>query len=134
MRTRYSEEQKAAALAAYKANDNNLSKTAREVGIPKGTLEYWARGADANPVPPELQTRKNTELVDDLKLLARALVKTALAKAEAGDGNVQQVTTSLGIVLDKINMVLGEPTSRVDVNVRNLPDLPDGTLAGILTD
>jgi hypothetical protein len=75
MWTRYSDDQRAAAMAAYKANGNNLRKTARETGIPKGTLEYWARGDDANPVSDELQTNKNTELVDDLFLLAQALVK-----------------------------------------------------------
>ena len=134
MWTRYSDDQRAAAMAAYKANGNNLRKTARETGIPKGTLEYWARGDDANPVSDELQTNKNTELVDDLFLLAQALVKSALVKAEAEDGNVQQVTTSLGIVIDKINILMGEATSRVDLNVRNLPDLPATTISDILTD
>jgi transcriptional regulator of acetoin/glycerol metabolism len=38
MWTRYSDEQRAAVLAALDANNGNLSKTARDTGVPKSTL------------------------------------------------------------------------------------------------
>lgn len=134
MWTRYSDEQRASALAALKANNGNVNKTAREIGIPEPTLRTWSLREDAYPVPHELQEQKNGELTVELKTLAHALLRSALDKSDDKNANIQQVVTSLGIVIDKLNLLEGGATSRVDLNVRNLPEIPDTTIAAILTD
>lgn len=53
-RKRYSADFHALALAALDANDGNLTRTARELGVSRKTLEGWATGR-RNPVPPALR-------------------------------------------------------------------------------
>jgi hypothetical protein len=43
-RRRYSDEDRAVALAALAANGNNLRRTARQLGIPRASLLAWRNG------------------------------------------------------------------------------------------
>jgi transcriptional regulator of acetoin/glycerol metabolism len=43
-RPRRGDECRAAALAALEANRGNVARTARQLGLPRKTLEGWARG------------------------------------------------------------------------------------------
>lgn len=46
-RTEYSDTFKAEAVAKLKENDNNVSQTAKELGIPMNTLANWHRKAES---------------------------------------------------------------------------------------
>jgi hypothetical protein len=72
-RRRYSDEDRASALAALDANDGNLQRTARQVGLPRKTLAEWAKGR-ASPAVAELRHQKKGELADRFDALAHALL------------------------------------------------------------
>lgn len=131
MCTRYSDDQRAAVLAALDANGGNLSKTARDTGVPKSTLIAWR---DNVHVPPsdELRTVKKLELADLIRAELAAIFEALPGKRAAA--SYKDATTAAGILMDKLALVEGDPTSRVEMNVRNLPDLPETTVSAILTD
>lgn len=131
MWTRYSDEQRAAVLAALDANGGNLSKTARDTGVPKSTLIAWRDNVHVPP-PDELRTSKKLELTELIHAELEAIFETLPGKRNAAD--YRALTTGAGILVDKLALLQGDPTSRVEMNVRNLPEIPDTTIAEILTD
>lgn len=131
MWTRYSDDQRAAVLAALDANGGNLSKTARDTGVPKSTLIAWR---DNVHVPPadELRTSKKLELTELIRTELDAIFEAMPGKRESAD--YKTLGTVAGILSDKLTLLDGGATSRIDLNVRNLPEIPDTTIADILTD
>ena len=75
-RTEYSESFKAEAIAKIKENQNNISQTAKELGIPMNTLANWHRKAESGVLAgtqnynPELITA-----LDKIKDLKKQLKK-----------------------------------------------------------
>ncbi len=47
MAREYTDEERAAILANYRANGGNLKKTARESGVPAPTLRHWLKGVES---------------------------------------------------------------------------------------
>jgi transposase-like protein len=131
MWTRYSDEQRAAVLAALDANDGNLSKTARDTGVPISTIQTW-RDNRGTPPSNELRNAKKLELADLIRAELDAIFEAMPGKRGAAD--YRALTTGAGILVDKLALLQGDPTSRIDLNVRNLPEIPDTTIADILTD
>lgn len=132
VRRHYSDEEIAAALAYLDANGRNYARTARETKVPRSTLQSWDKGRNVNPVPAELRHEKRLDL---RSILQDELIAVFAAMPDKrGEADYKTLATAAGILADKFILLEGGVTSRVDVNVRNLPDLPDGTLAGILTD
>jgi hypothetical protein len=131
MWTRYSDEQRAAVLAVLKSNGGNVSRTARETGVPASTIQTWRDNADTLP-PHEVREQNRLSLADLIRAELDAIFEIMPGKRE--DADYKTLGTVVGILTDKLALLDGGVTSRVDVNVRNLPELPDGTLAGILTD
>lgn len=109
---RYSDEQKAAALAAIKANGGNLFRTAHELKIPFQTLSNWAKDT-REPVQgfSKLVTEKEESLAELCDKVARKYLN------HASDDFVVAVTpghlsmTAAGIAVDKAQLLRGQPTS-----------------------
>ena len=51
-KTEYSESFKAEAIAKIKETQNNISQTAKELGIPMNTLANWHRKAESGVLIP----------------------------------------------------------------------------------
>ena len=51
-RVEYSDTLKAEAIAKIKENQNNISQTAKELGIPMNTLANWHRKAESGVLIP----------------------------------------------------------------------------------
>lgn len=113
-RHQYSSDDKAAALAALEANGGNLRLTSRQLKIPLTTLHMWASGHVPNDVP-NLRTEKKAELQDELRRIAYALVEAIPAKVDSA--NLQQIATTLGIVIDKMQLLSGQPTDRSQIDI-----------------
>lgn len=111
-RRRYSDSDKAAALAALDANGGNVYKTARELKLPMSTLQEWASGR-INHAIPELRERKKEEISQRLVDVVHQLIDALPTKIT--DANLQQVSTSLGIAVEKIQLLDGDPTDRTEV-------------------
>lgn len=108
---RYSDEQKAAALAALKSNGGNLFRTSHEVKIPLGTLNNWAKDT-REPVEnfAKLQTEKEEGLAELCETVARKYLN------QAGDPHVVSATpgnlamTAAGIAIDKSRLLREQAT------------------------
>lgn len=125
-RRRYSDEERANALAALAANGGNVDRTARELGLPRKTLEHWAKG-DINPVVAELGQQKKVSLADRLEEVALALV--AAMPRKLANATLQQIAVSLGIAVEKMQLLRGAPTSITeDLRRADLSKLTDAQL------
>ena len=106
--SRYSDADRAAALAALDANGGNLAGTARQLGMPRKTLAEWAAGRTP-PGMADLRQQKRGDLATELEGIAYKLVEAMPGKIEGA--NLQQLATSLGIAVDKVQLLKGKPTS-----------------------
>lgn len=104
---RYTDEERAAALAALAANGGNIEKTCRELDIPRMTLSSWAKG-QVHPEAHEYSLTKKGPLADHLEEVAWKLAGD-LNKCK--EGNPQQVAIALGVVVDKMQLLRGKPTA-----------------------
>lgn len=128
-RRHYSDEARAAALAALEANAGNVTRTARETGVPRATLQLWAAAPD-RAAPPELRQEKRVEAADvyaSIRDKASALLDKALdlisPEALAADTKLLvAVSTVGGTATDKGQLLAGKPTEnvkqKVEVTVR----------------
>ena len=69
----YSDDERTKALAAYKANANNLNRTSVQLGIPRNTLRRWVEGT-SHPEAVANATLKKEPLADRLENLAHLLL------------------------------------------------------------
>ncbi len=97
---KYSDEQRAAALARLDANGDNIKRTARETGIPEATIRNWARGTRAVPGGANLEAQKRADLGDELEEEARAV--RAVLREKLASATFLQAVTGLGILVDKM--------------------------------
>jgi transposase-like protein len=107
---RYSDEERAEALAALDANGGNLSRTARQTGVPRITLRQWAQGRVA-PGVSVLRQVKKADLAQRMEDLAHALLDDLARPNRLASASVQQAATALGIAVDKMRLLRNEPTS-----------------------
>ena len=110
--TKYSEDDRAVALAALDAHEGNVLKAAAFCKIPRKTLEYWRDGGAVNKPVAELRQIKKGELADRLEALAQLLVDAAPSKI--AEASLQMVATSLGIAVDKMQLLRNKPTTITD--------------------
>lgn len=119
-RRHYSDADRAAALAVYDANAGNLTRTAREAGVPASTLERWVKGRDM-AAPPDLRTQKAETLADALEDLAWQMIGAARFTLAEFKGvtipwpELVKMFTGLGIVIDKLQVLRGKPTDIQEV-------------------
>lgn len=110
MKKAYSIDQRAEILASLKANGGNYSKTSREWSVPRATLIRWkeGKGPDGQEVL-DLVPQKVIELSDKLENIAHMLTEAIPEKIQ--EAKLQNIVASLGIVIDKRNLLRGQPTS-----------------------
>jgi transposase-like protein len=106
LRRRYSDQQKAEALACLAANAGNVKRTARQLGIPAATLTHWSKGR----VPPEVTKdgdQKKQCLAEAMEELAFKLVGLAAKRASRAD--LKELAVCLGIAIDKMLLLRRQP-------------------------
>lgn len=116
---RYSDEEKAEALAALDANDGDVRKTARSLAIPYTTLREWVTHQQHDAVT-NIRTQKKSDLAQRLEEIARELADAMPDKIQAA--NLQQVATSMAIAIDKMQLLRGAPTSISDIAIEQIAD------------
>lgn len=105
---RYSDSEKAHALAAVEANGGNVLLTAKELGIPRGTLEAWANGR-IHPEVQMLQQEYKLSIVDRLDKTIHQLLDSIPTKIN--EAPLKHTMDSLAIAVDRKQLLMGEPTS-----------------------
>lgn len=119
-RRQYSDAEKAESLAALDANGGNVSKTARDLGLPRKTLAQWAADRHIHQDVAELRQEKKIDLAARLEQIARQLAEAMPEKMATA--NLQQVATSMGIAIDKMQLLRGQPTNISDIAVEQIAD------------
>lgn len=124
-RRRYSDDDRAGALAALDANAGDLSRTARQLRIPRGTLQQWARRRGVPAEVRQLAQEKKPALAERLEALASDLLDALPAKV--GSASLAATATTMAIAIDKAQLLRGKPTAITD-NTQRLDDLSDDEL------
>lgn len=110
----YSDNDKAIALATLDANNGNIRQSAKILRLPESTLTDWANNKGVCPEVTEIREEKKTELSQKLEAVAHALTDNILLRAQS-DFSVltplKDFAVSLGIAVDKMQVLKGEPTS-----------------------
>lgn len=116
-RRQYTDADRAAALAVLDLHAGDVGKAARLLGIPRKTLEGWARGR--TEVPAELRRQKRAELAVQLEAIAHLILD--LVSERLPTASVPQLFTGLGITIDKMQLLKRQPTAIT--NTTHRPDL-----------
>lgn len=118
-KTKYTADQKATALATLKANGGNITYTASLLRIPRKTLSAWSAGNGLTEVPEGLVEEKASELADKLDHIASMLAQELTNKEKIAKASLKDIGVTLGITIDKRNLLRHQPTSitaKLDAN------------------
>lgn len=117
----YSQEEKAAAMAALDANEGNVRGTAQQLGIPRDTLLTWRdvrdgkRNNQKQPIGGGQASRlaAKLSLADAFERIAWRVARLApkAAKVAAAKGNFSQLMVGGGIAVDKMRLLREQATS-----------------------
>jgi transposase-like protein len=103
-RRSYGDDDRVNALAALKANGQNFLRTARQLGIPRKTLQNWAKGQKGFPAVADrlamLAHQKEEDLATKLEALAHQLLE--MVPSKLADATLPQLMTAVGIGIDKL--------------------------------
>lgn len=105
---RYTEAQRAAAVAAVLANGGNVFRTSREIDIPSKTLEHWVKG-EARPEAATTGEQKRGTMAEELERVAWKLLGSIEGKIESAP--LSHTATAMGIAIDKARLLRGQPTT-----------------------
>ena len=100
-RHRYSDDFRAEALAALAANGGNVKRTARQLGLPRKTLDGWATGRTPPP-PAHLRHQKSERLAQALESVVRQLLEEASRPEATAAAPLKDLALALGIAVDKM--------------------------------
>lgn len=96
-------------LRGWPEQKGALTAVAKHLNIWANTLRRWANG-ESNPPPTKIVIKKKGDIRQALlELLGLAVF---YAKGEVSDASFRELSTSIGILTDKILLLSGEPTQR----------------------
>ncbi len=118
---RFTERQKASAFIVLAANDNNITRTSRETGIPESTLRRWRNDWDREGSPDVSEPDVARALEDYVgeATLVRDFALTTL-KLKIPDAKPGELITIIGVLDDKVTRARGLATTRTE-HVHRLP-------------
>lgn len=113
-RRRYSDKERATALAALAANGGNVLRTARDTGIPRKTVELWAKEQAGGTLMPDVAAECQEikgDLASELEAWAWQLLNLNREPAEARKARYQERSNGIGIAIEKSRLLREQPTS-----------------------
>lgn len=113
---KYSDEDRATALAALDANSGDYLKTSKMLHIPRTTLIEWDKGR-VHPVVSAIRQEKKGDLAARLEELAGLLVDDLTSAETRRAASFSQLATGLGIAVDKMRLLRGESTENIALNM-----------------
>jgi hypothetical protein len=120
---RYTDHDRADALAWLAGNAGNVARTARELRVPRATLQAWAEGS-RHPEAAEHAAPKKAALADLFEHLARESL--GLAGERMATASFAQLVLAACQAADKMRLLRGEATA---INEFDLSRLSDEELA-----
>lgn len=129
-RRTYTDDEKAAGLAALTAHGGDLRKAARAAGVSARTLGRWRDTAPA--AVAAIATQKTADLADMMRGIAEraaGLTGLALGSIEGADDpgglaleHLSDLNRITGTAIDKVRLLSGEPTTTGELTVRYVND------------
>lgn len=129
MAAKYTDEQKAEAVAVYTAE--GMAAAHNQTGVPKPSIKRWADEQGATAPERSEQTKAATaarqlewaerqpDVVRGFALLAQVSVEQALLAAMEGQSSkAKDFATTAAISVDKAALLSGEPTERRELTER----------------
>ena len=107
---KYSDDERAAAMAELSAAGGNVAHVSRSMGIPQNTIRNWRDGKGV--IPPEVVAEKKEQLAALFESEARGALEAA--KDKRGDASYRDLVTAAAISADKHQLLTGKATSRVE--------------------
>lgn len=101
----YSDEEKAFVYLTLVTNDWNIYRTAKDTGIPRGTIQDWKQIWEKEGVPPELEeiaSQVATSFVEDAEKVRNAALKVLYDRVRTNDITTKDLYMIVGILDDKI--------------------------------
>ena len=127
-RTEWTDDAKAQIYVQWIANNRNVRKTAREFGVPHGTLRYWVKEWEESGPPEEINDKIANEAYEFVhhanRVREQAMLKLEELIPEAEAKQLSAIATVVGIMDDKIRLASGLATKRTE-NTYVLPSKQD---------
>ncbi len=98
--------------AGYPDKKGALTRVSNNVGVPLRTLSRWFNGEN-NPPPDKVVNEKRPELIDLIRSEIYKVLDT-LPK-ERDDADYRTLVTGLAILIDKLQLLEGKATERVEL-------------------
>ena len=118
---RYDDEFRASAVLMLEAagypGPGALSRVSGHLGVARSTLRSWADGSH-NPPPPKVRHEKKRDFVADLQHLLGLHIDAA-ADVVGDSGDLRAIDTGIGIIVNKLQLLTGQPTERAEVHVND---------------
>lgn len=109
---KYTDREKAQALSVLAANRDNVTKTSRELGIARKTLESWFKGTKGvSGITPQLQKETDQKVIDSLQESIDLYLEAAKSPAKIEKASLKDVNLSLAINIDKKQLLQNRPTA-----------------------
>jgi len=114
----YTPEQRAEALVTLEANGGNMEATAEQLGIPRQTLYRWCNEnvthkSDMAVATAEILPETRETFIAELKTLRNKVLRHLDGIVE--DLKAREAAITLGILIDKTELLEGNATSRTAV-------------------
>ncbi len=116
-RKRYDDEYRAGAVlqleaAGWPNQKGALTRVASNLSVPYQTLARWAKGT-SNPPPNNIVLRKKGEIIEKLETVAH-LILDSIDIDTIAEAQLRERTVALGIIVDKGELLKGNPTERTE--------------------
>lgn len=116
-RRRYDDEFRASAVlmleaAGYPEREGALSQVGGRLKVPLSTLRGWFIGAH-NPPPAHLRNEKRLDLVQAIRDELAGIFPAMADRRQ--DATYRELATATGILVDKLQLLTGQPTWRGEV-------------------
>lgn len=108
---RYTDREKAEALAIVDMQDGSVRKASQLTGIPDSTLFDWIAGKRVNGDVADLHETAKTRMAGLFDSVIVATLENMLIDGSMQRANFQQKAIAVGILYDKRALLLGQPTS-----------------------
>src|SRR4051812_22410560 len=103
-RRQYTDDERATALVALDMNHGNVSRTSRQLGIPRCTLSQWAEGT-RHPELLHLKHHKKSEMAEVCREAIWLMLGISMGKAE--QASFIDLMRGVGIAVDKLILLTG---------------------------
>ena len=111
---RYTDEQKAQAVARVKTGDNTIEQIAKDVGCTDSTLRRWVSEVSAEITDEKTVAERVAEITEQIEQKQVETRKALLDRIEQlvpQAKSLKDVATAYGILTDKMLVAQGKPTT-----------------------